>query len=133
MNDNMSRGAGSASGGKKIWAIVLTAIIVIGGGIWSYKAGVWNNVVQKKAGSDISYKGVQGKTALELLKANHKVETQMFSGSEFVKSIDSLTPDSNHYWSFMVNGIESPVGAGQYVTKDGDTVEWQLKAINNKL
>lgn len=135
MNDAMSRGAGSASGGKKIWIIVLAALIVIGGGIWSYKAGVFKNVVEKKTttGSSLTYKGVQGKTALDLLKGSHKVETQLYSGNEFVKSIDGVTPDSNHYWSFTVNGSESTVGAGQYVTKDGDAISWELKAINSKL
>ena len=117
---------------KKIWILVIAVIIVAGAGFWSYKAGVWTNVVQKKSGS-VSYKGVEGKTALELLKSSHKVETQNFSGGEFVKTIDGIAPTSAQYWAFTVNGAESTVGAGQYITKDTDTIEWQLKDINNKL
>jgi len=84
--------------------------------------------------STISYKGEDGKTALELLKSKYKVETQSFSsGGEFVKTINGTAPDSSHYWSFYINGVESSVGAGSYTTKSSDTIEWKLKEINKNL
>jgi len=85
--------------------------------------------------SNITYQGQQGKTALDLLKSKYpgQVQTQTFSSGEFVKSINGITPDKEHYWSFFVNGKESTVGASQYVTKDGDSIEWKLQQINNNL
>lgn len=80
--------------------------------------------------STISYSGVDGKTALELLKAGHKVETQNYSGvGEFVKAIDGVTPDKDHFWAFYVNGKTSTVGAGGYTSKSSDKIEWKLDKI----
>src|SRR6185369_14025822 len=87
-----------------------------------------NQVLQ--TGGSISYKGEQGKTALELLRASHRVETKTFKGvGEFVQSIDGVTPDSKHFWSFYVNGQPATVGADQYKTQDSDTLSWKLEAI----
>lgn len=80
--------------------------------------------------STISYSGVDGKTALELLKSSHKIETQSFSGvGEFVKSIDGVTPDKDHFWAFYVNGKTSTVGASSYTSKSSDKIEWKLDKI----
>lgn len=78
----------------------------------------------------VSYQGQTGKTALEILKNKFNVQTKEFSGGEFVQTINGVTPDDKHYWSFYVNGAEATVGASQYVTKDSDKVEWKLKEIN---
>lgn len=85
---------------------------------------------ESQTNTTITYKGVAGKNALELLRSNHQVATKMFSGvGEFVESIDGLKPDSKHFWSFYVNGKSSNVGADSYVTKSGDTIEWKLEEI----
>jgi hypothetical protein len=76
-----------------------------------------------------SYQGVEGQNALDLLKASHKVQTQTSSYGEFVQSIDSVTPDSQHFWAFYVNDKISDVGAGSYVTKASDAITWKLDAI----
>jgi hypothetical protein len=76
------------------------------------------------------YEGVEGRTALELLKASYRVETQSFGDlGEFVKSIDGVEPDSRHFWAFYLNGQQSQEGAGSYVTKASDMVEWRLEEI----
>jgi len=79
--------------------------------------------------SEITYQGVDGQDALSLLKASHHVETTSSSYGEFVNSIDDVTPDSGHFWSFYVNGQLSDVGAGSYVTKSSDQITWKLDAI----
>ena len=85
--------------------------------------------VQQKS-TEVSYKGVEGKNALELLKQSHKVETKSYEGlGELVTSIDGVSPDSKHFWAFYVNGQQSQVGAGAYTTKDTDTVVWKLEEI----
>lgn len=80
--------------------------------------------------SEISYKGVEGQNALELLKQSHEVETESYEGiGEMVTSIDGTASDSTHFWSLYVNGQQSQVGASAYTTKDTDTIEWKLEEI----
>jgi hypothetical protein len=88
--------------------------------------------VQLVPGSSIQYQGVDGKNAVELLKLNHRVTTKEFSGmGEYVVGINGVESDSaNNFWSFYVNGQQSPVGASQYITKNGDILEWKLETIN---
>lgn len=82
--------------------------------------------------SSISYKGVEGKSALELLKAKYQVQTKVYSGlGEFVESINGIKPDSAHFWEFYINGKSSTVGASSYVTKSEDNIEWKLSSINS--
>ncbi len=90
-----------------------------------------NQDVQLVAASSIKYKGQEGKTALELLKTMHQVQTKEFTGiGEFVESIDGVQTDSKtNFWSFYVNGRQSPVGAGEYKTKDSDEIEWKIETI----
>lgn len=83
------------------------------------------------ASGTVMYAGVEGKTALELLRASHTITTKSFSGlGEYVESIDGVKPDSKHFWSFYVNGKSSNVGASSYTTKSGDVIEWKLEVIN---
>ncbi len=85
---------------------------------------------QQVPASTVSYRGQSQKDALTLLKSSHQVETQNFSGvGEFVKSIDGIEPDSNHFWAFYVNGLQATVGADSYVTKDSDFIEWRMEEI----
>ena len=72
----------------------------------------------------------ENKTALDLLKTGHKVETKEFAGiGEFVESINGVKADNKHFWEFIVNGKSSNVGASSYEVKDGDKIEWKLSEI----
>lgn len=77
----------------------------------------------------ISYAGVEGRTALELLQENAEVEVSGSGENAFVTAIDGRVADSEQrkYWSFWVNGEMAQVGAGSYVTKDGDMIEWRIE------
>jgi hypothetical protein len=76
------------------------------------------------------YEVHEGVAALALLKGTHTVQTKEYSGlGEFVESIDGTKPDKNHFWSFYVNGKQAEVGAGAYVLKNGDRIEWKLEKI----
>ncbi len=89
-----------------------------------------SSIVQQSDATELSYTGVEGVTALELLKQKHEVETDSFEGvGEFVVSIDGVKADSKHFWSFYVNGQQAQVGAGAYVSKDTDTISWKLEEI----
>ena len=80
----------------------------------------------------IVYPGQDGKTALELLKANHRVDTKHYSYGDMVTGIDGITPDSSHFWAFYINDQISQVGASSYVTKSSDTIKWQIDEISNQ-
>ena len=85
---------------------------------------------QKKQNDLISYQGQEGKTALVILKSSYNVETKTYDGiGEMVTSINGVAPDSKHFWAFYVNDKQAEVGAGQYVTKNGDKITWKLDAI----
>lgn len=78
----------------------------------------------------VSYRGQDGKNALDLLKAGHKVEVKVYSGiGEFVDGIDGLKSDAQHFWSFYVNGKQATVGAGSYTTKTTELIEWKFERI----
>lgn len=87
-------------------------------------------VQQTPKTTEVNYKGVEGQNALQLLKQSHRVETKNYEGiGELVTSIDDTAADSKHFWSFYVNGQQSQVGAGTYVTKSGDNIVWKLEEI----
>jgi len=73
-----------------------------------------------------SYKGLEGKNALELLKQKTSVEE---AGIGFVASINNRPADKNkhEYWAFYVNGKLASVGAADYITKNSDTIEWKIE------
>lgn len=80
--------------------------------------------------TEVTYKGVEGKNALELLKQSHEVETKSYEGlGELVTSIDGVAADSKHFWALYVNGQQSQVGAAAYISKDTDTIVWKLEEI----
>ena len=75
----------------------------------------------------------ENKTALDILKSGHTIETKTFSGvGEYVTSIDGKTEDSGkNFWALYVNGTQSQVGASDYHPKDKDKIEWKLELIKN--
>ncbi|WP_162616381.1 DUF4430 domain-containing protein [Xylanimonas allomyrinae] len=81
-------------------------------------------------GTEVSYQGVAGKTALEWLLA---LDPQAFADGEganaFVTTIGGRASDQskNEFWAFYVNGEQAQVGAGSYVMKDGDEITWKLE------
>ncbi|OGD60870.1 hypothetical protein A3A71_03095 [Candidatus Berkelbacteria bacterium RIFCSPLOWO2_01_FULL_50_28] len=80
---------------------------------------------------EISYQGIAGKNALEILKSNHNVETKKFSFGEMVQSIDGVKAPTTHFWSFNVNGKMAEVGAGDYQTKSSDRITWKLVSVSS--
>ena len=80
--------------------------------------------------SAITYQGVEGKNALELLKDNHEVITDSYDFGEFVTGINGQVADEKTFWALYINGELAQVGAGDYQTKPEDTIEWKLETIN---
>lgn len=127
----------------------LAAVFVIGlGGLWVFGANeqteepVQNTQAQVQQIEEkptitisedqktVSYEGVSGKTALEILKAGTNVSVQDSDFGEFVTGIGGVEADSTkEYWSFFVNGEYASEGAGTYQTTDGELIEWKLEQL----
>lgn len=128
---------GRATRLKKVNIIVgVLAIATIGFGAWgvSYQTHQKTNSTKpvsvpavKAPTTYVTYRGVEGKTALELLKTRAKVQTKSSSLGDFVVSIDGNDGGGKKYWLYYVNHKESEVGAGTYLTKNGEIIEWKLK------
>ena len=80
--------------------------------------------------TQVSYNGINGQNALEILERTHNVQVKHYSFGDLVVSIDGDTPDSSHTWSFYVNGQLASVGAGSYNTKNSDKIMWRVDSIN---
>ena len=74
----------------------------------------------------------ENKTALDLLKMGHSVQTKPYSGivGEYVAAINGQkeTPGKN-FWVMYVNGLLSKVGADIYKPNNKDYIEWKLEVI----
>jgi hypothetical protein len=112
-----------------IGIIVLVGVFVLTSG----KPNVTGNdkytttsVSVKPLENNISYFGVEGKDALELLKDKVKVEQ---NASGLVTSINGRkAEDKKHeYWAFYINGKLAEVGPAQYKTKSTDKIEWKIE------
>lgn len=71
------------------------------------------------------------KTALDLLKMGHQVETKTFKGAgEYVISINGQKETTGKkFWAFYLNGAQSNVGAETYKPVNKDYIEWKLEII----
>lgn len=75
------------------------------------------------------YNGEDGKTALELLQeqvSNVTVTTSDYG--DYVSSIAGVEGGMDgKYWTYYINGEMAAVGAGEYVTKVADLIEWKFE------
>jgi hypothetical protein len=73
----------------------------------------------------------ENKTALDLLKMGHKVETKTFKDAgEYVTAINGQKEKTRkNFWAMYVNGKQSTVGASTYKPADKDFIEWKLEVI----
>lgn len=114
-------------------SIVLTLGIASAGTAWyttSHRqqpvAAASQSVPQKQ--NQLTYRGKDGTTALALLQQHTKVALKGSGDLAFVTSINGLKADDSkkQYWSLLVNGQASNVGAGSLITKNSDSITWKL-------
>jgi len=69
-----------------------------------------------------------GETALAATQTDAKVVTNGTGVNAFVTSINGRTADhkKHEFWELDANGTETQVGAGSYIIKKGDLIEWKL-------
>lgn len=80
-----------------------------------------------EGGTVISYRGEDGKKALELLKELAEPTTEESDFGEFVTAINGVDGGGTKFWLFYVDDEAATVGAGDYETTDGQTIEWRLE------
>lgn len=91
---------------------------------------LFSQVESTNNGKTVSYKGQTGKTALELLQKSAKVLMSGTGENAFVTSINGVVANSsNQYWQLKVNDKSASVGAGSLITKDSDTITWELTSF----
>ena len=69
------------------------------------------------------------KSALSVLGLDYVVQTRLTASGTEVQTIDGITPDSQHYWQFFVNGKASVVAPGDYYPVDQDYLQWKQEPI----
>ena len=79
----------------------------------------------------VSYTASKGTTALAQLKQVARgVVTKTSSFGEYVQSIGEYKGgDDGKYWTFYVDGKMASTGAGTYVAKGGEKIEWKFEKL----
>jgi hypothetical protein len=122
-------------------ALVLIALMTaFGVGAWAISANRMsqepvsdNQLIENEpAGrTEITYLASPGITSLEQLK--DEASDVLTSQSEYGELVDSIEGHKGgtegKYWSFYVNGEMAQVGAGSYVQKEGDFIEWKFQKL----
>lgn len=91
----------------------------------SVKQIIENNGTKKQANMRIKI----GSTALQLLNITHKIVTKGQKENAFVTTIDNrlANPQKKEFWAFHINGKQAMAGAGTYIVKNNDTIEWKIE------
>ena len=126
---------------KNIIISAIAAIVLLGGATAALKYEAFHQPQQKPASSsskpaalhrtDITYTAVAGETSLDQLKKeSNDVVTKQSTYGEYVDSIEgSVGGTDGKYWSFYVDGTMSEVGAGTYIQKGGEKIEWKFQKL----
>jgi hypothetical protein len=117
---------------KTIILSIVAVAMVGGAGTAAYVANSSSHKVDVSKNSKqqtvyIKYNGQSGVDALTLLKKHASVHTKHYSFGDLVTSINGTAGNGPKYWTFYLNGKEASVGAGSYVTKSTDKIEWRLQ------
>jgi len=133
---------------KTMWAVI-AALVIVGGLFWfvsssttttdttpteqnqSEQAENASVITLSEEGKVVSYQGVAGEVVLDTMKAGIAIRTEISEFGEFVTGIGDVDADSSkNFWGYTVNGEFAEVGAGEYVAKEGDQIEWRLTDLN---
>ncbi len=84
---------------------------------------------QKKEFNNLSADRKDNLTALSALKDVVAVQTNGKGINAFITSIDNRKADDakKEFWAFYVNGKQAELGAGSYIIKNNDKIEWKIE------
>ena len=77
----------------------------------------------------VKYSIAPGKSALDLTKEGAAIITKGGGANAYITGINGqVALDSKkEYWAFYINGKLADVGAGSYILKGGDKIEWKIE------
>lgn len=78
-------------------------------------------------GTIVSYQGIAGEDALSLLKAGAEVVTEDSTLGEYVVAINGVSQTDTEYWLLYIDDRPSSVGAAEYISQGGESIEWRLE------
>jgi len=109
--------------------VIIIGLVGLGGHfLGKYEQNKSESKTQKvEAVQTIAYDGAEGRSALDLLKEKAEIQTQDSSLGAFVTTINGTANSEDHFWMFYVNGELAPTAADQFITKDGDKIEWRYE------
>jgi len=109
---------------------VLVVLGVIAGSVYYYQTRdneISGTQSKTETTNQLVYEGKDGMTALELLQKNADVKTSGTGKDAFVTSVNGTVANpKNQYWAFFVNDETATIGAGSYITKNGEKITWKL-------
>ena len=123
---------------KSLFFIIAFLIIVFGYFVYQNKLTTKKSAVQQQTitaylkvygQKDFNKRTITlGKTALDLTKEKESIVTKGDGANAYIIGINGIAAQSSkkEYWAFYVNGKMAEVGAGSYILKDGDKIEWKL-------
>lgn len=115
---------------KIILSVAIALALLIGGGSAVYYVNNLNSSKVTWENHSLTYKGQDGKTALELLQKAAKIVESGTGENAFVTSINGTAANpKNQYWEFDVNGKAATAGAGSYTTKSTETITWKIASF----
>lgn len=73
-------------------------------------------------------------TALDFTQGLTTLKTTGQGSSAFITSVNGVSADSvkSQFWELLINGKPSNVGAGSYIVKNGDKLEWKISTYRNE-
>ncbi|PIN71841.1 hypothetical protein COV21_04035 [Candidatus Woesearchaeota archaeon CG10_big_fil_rev_8_21_14_0_10_45_5] len=114
---------------SKITAFALMLLIILltfGCSRQAHSAGKATLVVSTIGSTQYRNITFKNESALDALSKNFNVTISGYPGlGEFVKCIDSVCSNSEYFWAFYINNQSASLGAGSYLLKDGDVVEFR--------
>ncbi len=87
----------------------------------------WRKSGEQLWDEPVRYPGVNGRSALDLLRALRRVETRDYDIGRLVTAIgDRRNGEGGRYWHYYVSGKPAAVAADRYITSDGEPIEWRF-------
>lgn len=127
---------------KYLLPVVALLVLVGGGGLLALRrsgrtdnpspavtASVSPSLAPTADAERVSYAGEEGVDALSLLKKSHLVTVKQYSFGSLVAGIDGIESTQEKGWIFYVNGAAADQLPQEYITKQGDQLEWRYEKI----
>ena len=89
-----------------------------------------SKITVSEDGTEVSYSGQDGKTALAVIEKLTEVVTEETQYGAMVMAINGLkSEEGKNYWALYVNEEYAKEGAGTLETKSSDKLVWKLENI----